>query len=540
MQAAPWAQPSAKPTLKDAAAPVHVKDLITSHASLYQEHSGTLARLSNLQCELKAASSDCATALAQVREMKGQHADAQTELRDTLKELCNLYQEMVKVYQERTALLSELDALRAQAQSHEVLEVEYEHLLRANDTVCSEREQLQADHQELTTEHAALAHSFQQVSNQRKELEQECQQLSARQHEHEHAQEQHRASLAEHKDARQAYSTDLHRLQVEVLVLEDTLHGTKLEHERSKDKLQQQLRQALKQQSEQNSKYEANLQELEKAQAKRQSVELELAGAALKSCDLELVNDSLLHRLQQSQDRNASLQHNLDDASKKLGYDDYMLQVSDSRCAELERQLNQSRECQFDAQSELAELQADLKKLHDLAAGNRLTGEDLHNMFAKPITSEDTTSHSWSDPSVTSATASTAAATAVNGSDDVGRTGTDQPIVDGPLLCSDSLVEGVEGHTAPMPHAVPGPSGTHEATPAASDSLTSTAATNTGKPGQFGTGSSQVAEESHDTWPAGALCSKHGSEQKVSTVDIYVLVFRVIGSCLLLGVPHCG
>ncbi|KAL3145277.1 hypothetical protein ABBQ32_001015 [Trebouxia sp. C0010 RCD-2024] len=497
-----WTAPKAPPEpcanlgLQDAARQVRMEDhvdLVRSYASLHREHSLILARLNSLQCEREAADSDRSTALAQLEEMRHQHADAWTELGVRLQQLDSLQQEMIEVRRQRTAMLSALEALEAEVQSHESLEAEHENLLSANGRTHGEHELLQVEHQELSREHAVLAHSFQQVKKQCKELEEEVQQLLARQRQHDLAQEQHSVTLAELGNTHQAYSADLHRLQEEVLGLEDTLHTAELLHKSSKAALEEQLRQAGKQQSEQYSKYVSNLQELEEFGAQRHSLEVELDEADHRHRELQTQSAHLQRRLQHSQDGALNLQRSLDEAMKQLCVSEVIIKVSDSRCSMLERQLAHSRGSHADVQSELAVLQADLKKLHDLAAGNRLTAEDLHQMFAKPVSFEDTTSHSLPASDVASASASTAAATAADGGDHVGGKGADQPSADEPGLCSDPPAEGETRPTHATSYAEPGPASTPEATAAALGWTVSTPATNHG---QFGKGSSAAADDS--------------------------------------------
>ncbi|KAL3145158.1 hypothetical protein ABBQ38_001759 [Trebouxia sp. C0009 RCD-2024] len=505
-------------SLQDAARQVSVEDytdLVRSHASIHREHSLTVARLNSLQSEREAADSQLSAALAQLQDMRRQHAHAQTETGVRLKQLHGLLQELVQVQQERTAMLSTLAALEAQVQSHEGLEAEYENLLSANGRTCSEHELLQADHQELTREHAVLAHSFQQVNEQCKELQEEVQQLLARQRQHDLAQEQHSVTLAELDNTHQAYSADLHRLQEEVLRLEDTLHTANLEHTNSKAAFEEQLRQAGKQQSAQYSKYVANLQELEEVGAQRHSLEVELEKADHRDRELQAQSAHLQRRLQHSQDWASNLQRSLDEALKQLGATEIMLEVSDSRCSMLERQLAHSRESHSDVQSELAALQADLKKLHDLAAGNRLTAQDLHQMFAKPVSSEDTTSHSLPPPNLASDSAITAAAAAADGSHHVGRNGADQPSADEPGLCSDPPAESMTRPIHATSYAEPGPTGTPEAVAAAPQWTVSTAATSHG---QVAIGCSGAADDSKGVTGTELKSEESGSDAE--SVDI--------------------
>lgn len=532
-------------SLQDAARQVSVEDytdLVRSHASIHREHSLTVARLNSLQSEREAADSQLSAALAQLQDMRRQHAHAQTETGVRLKQLHGLLQELVQVQQERTAMLSTLAALEAQVQSHEGLEAEYENLLSANGRTCSEHELLQADHQELTREHAVLAHSFQQVNEQCKELQEEVQQLLARQRQHDLAQEQHSVTLAELDNTHQAYSADLHRLQEEVLRLEDTLHTANLEHTNSKAAFEEQLRQAGKQQSAQYSKYVANLQELEEVGAQRHSLEVELEKADHRDRELQAQSAHLQRRLQHSQDWASNLQRSLDEALKQLGATEIMLEVSDSRCSMLERQLAHSRESHSDVQSELAALQADLKKLHDLAAGNRLTAQDLHQMFAKPVSSEDTTSHSLPPPNLASDSAITAAAAAADGSHHVGRNGADQPSADEPGLCSDPPAESMTRPIHATSYAEPGPTGTPEAVAAAPQWTVSTAATSHG---QVAIGCSGAADDSKGVTGESPTNFGPGLWQQVSSAHVSMpapICFRVTGSLtgVCLRAKHVG
>ena len=425
--------------------------LTSLHASLRSEHSHTVARLDNLESRFESAERQCAGPLA------------------------------------------ELDNLRSR---------------------CNDLELLYIKHQKLSNEHTELTHKYEQVTDHEQRLEQQSQKLIAQQEQHQfelsEAEELQRQTLAELEHTKQTCETDVHRLQDEVLSLEDQLHTTKLDFKNGKDAYDKQVQQqcrlalehhnkAIEQLSQLNSRYEAGLQE----QLKRQEAKRD-----------ELMTDitELRQSLELSEGDRLDLQQKFSDCTSNLTRCQDRLEASELWCSQLEQELVQSRASQCDAQSQLATLQADLKKLHDLTAGGCLTAEDLFHMFSKPVSSEDA-GHSFEEPSTPSATASTPAATAANDSHDTDRAPSDgaYPFCDPPQETSDSdaALENV---------AIPGCKTSPEAAAAAPASTADTAASSNGKHIQRGTDSSKAVDEPAGSWSAGETLLIMALQQK-STAD---------------------
>lgn len=389
--------------------------------------------------------------------------------------LYNLESRFESAERQRTTPLAELDDLRSR---------------------CSDLELLESQHQGVSHEHTELTHKYEQVTDHEQRLQQQHQKMVAQQDQQQlelsEAEELQRETLAELEHIKQVYVTDVHRLQDEVLSLEDQLSAAKLDFDNSKDhhdkQLQQQSREALEhhnkavqQISEYNSKHEAGLQEqLNRQEAKRDELVSEIKRLRqVLDCSVDNVSD---------------LQQRLIDCSSNLTRCQDWLEASELRCSELEQALTQSRASQCDALSQLATLQADLKILHDLTAGSRLTAEDLFHLFAKPVSSEDS-GHSLEE---SGATRATAAATAASDNSD-----TEQAPGDGGEPCNDRPQETSDSNTALASGALPGSEGTPEASAAAPDSAAETAANSSGRHMHCGTGSNKAIEEACSSWPAG-------------------------------------
>ena len=547
--------------------------LVSAHESLRHQHSLNLTRLHNLQSEHESAESERSAALFELEQLRSQNNGLQsacesfqhalTDLKAQRAELLAMFEdqklsseaerdtaqrsmarlmsqhsfhqkelqqvrnsqsarstELVELKKVLEEALLELDAFKAQVQSNAGLEYEYEIILSKNARLCGEHELLLDDHQELSAEHAELNDIHEQLKSQHNQLEalleQQCQKLSAHQHQHHNqlsdAEELQKVTLAELEDAKCAYSTDLHQLQDEVLSLEDELRHAKREHKIDRDadhkQLQQQFRQALEQQSEDHHKALKQLSEHNSSY--KSDFEEQLKGLGAQ-------NAALLHRFPRSQDGTSDLLKDVNDL--KLSYSDSERQRERERCSQLELELDQSRESQFEVQSELARLQADLRKLHELAAGHRLTAEDLFHMFAKPVRSEGSLKKS----SLPSATASTTAATAAVGNDHLQSSDIDQPSADGGSLFTDSAPEGLGSHTA----AVPVPGATAEAAAVDPSSTADTAAPGNGKAGQSGSATDQAVDEPDSNWPAGESSGNmvhYYHNQQVSLAHTLVLL----------------
>ena len=438
-------QPLAKKKTTDAQAQVGMAEhtrLISLHASLRAEHSCTVARLDNLKSRFDSAE------------------------------------------RQRASPLAELDALRSR---------------------CSDLELLESQHQELSNEHTELTARYEQVTDHKQHVEQQSQELIAQRDqlhlELSEAKELQRETLAELEHTKQSYVTDVDRLQDEVLSLEDQLHTTKLDLKKSKDaydtQAQQQSRLALehhnkavKQLSEHNSKYEAGLHE----QLKRQEAKMD---------ELVAETTELRQFLERSEDKYLDLQQIFSDCTSNLTRCQNRLEAFELRCSELEQELGQSRALQGDTQSQLATLQADLKKLHVLTAGGHLSAEDLFHMFAMPVSSEDF-GHSLEESSALSATA-TASTSAAAADTDGGPGNGGYSFSNPPQGTSDSNAALANGE-------MPGSKTTPEE-PAAPDSAAGTAANSSSKHIQYGTGSIEAVPEPGESLLNTAL-------QRDSTADM--------------------
>lgn len=425
-------QPVADPNTRDAQSQVHMAEhmrLTSSHVwSLRVEHSRTLARLRSLESAFESAEAQRSAAVAQLEELRSQ---------------------------------------------------------------LSGMELLQSDHQDLKDEHTALTHKYEQVTHQH---EQRWLKVSALQGQLQlqlsEAKEVRGQSLAELEDLKQKYGTDLHRLQDEVLSLEDQLDSVSadLELKTGQEKhLQQQLTQfeeqhdeAIDQLSDCNSKLEAGLQEQQ--------------AASWRYDKLVTENVELQQKLGLSEDGALTLQQ---ECINCITHALDKLKASELQCSELKQDLVQSRASSSDAQSQLATLQADLKKLHDLTAGGRLTAENLFHMFAKPVSSEDS-GHSLEELVPPPAIASTAAATAASDSSYI-----EQMPCDGQHLFRDIPKETTHSQTAGASGDTPASEGTCEASAPAFDSTADIAANSSHMHVQCGTGHDQAGTETKGRCPAG-------------------------------------
>ena len=486
-------QPLADTQGKDGQAQVSMAEhmrLNSSHASLRLEHSRTVACLQNLESRFESAERQRTAPLAELDDLRSRCSDLEL-LENKHQELNNDHIELTHKHEQVIGHEQHLEqmcqTLRTQQHQHQLELSEIEEL-----------------HQELNNEHAELSHKYEQVTDHEQRLDQMCGTLIAQQRQHQlelsKMEELHRQALAELEHTKQSYVTDVHRLQDEVLSLEDQLHAAKLDLKHSinahKKQLQQQSREALehhnkavKQLSEYNSKYEAGLQQqLKRQEAKRDELVTEMT--------------ELRQFLESSEDNKSHLRQRLMDCTSKLTLYRDKLEASELQCSELEQELVQSRASQSDSQSQLAMLQADLKKLHNLTAGGCLTADDLFLMFANPVSSDGLgSSHSLDESSAPSATASTPAATAAGDSSD-----TDRAPHDGGYPFSDPPQETSDSDTALASGAVPGSKGTPEASIAAPNSAADTAAKTSGK--HSGTGSNKAVDESDGSLPAGGISSK--------------------------------
>lgn len=409
MPATSFQQHLATKEVEDALAKLHVEHikLNDTHDSLRQEHSLTLAHISKLKAEKDSAVTQCAAAWAQVQGLKkaqdsclelalqssqhdieqlqSQRSKLQARLEELTKQKLSSETALTNADKELGELMAAYASEEARlhrgfsrmhdvqlgliedVENHEVLEAEHENLLSKHGRLNSEHELLLVDHQQLTADHGELSHELQKLSTHNAELEQERQRVTGqhrqKQYELAVAQEQQRIMLIQIENRKQAYGNDLHRLQDEVLSLEDSLQASKQEYMSLKADSQKQLQQQL----------QAQLQE----QMGQQSSASRMATSALVS------------KLERS-DKNASdLQMHLSQAEDDLSQCQQQLRASETCCSELEYQLAQSRDSESAVQSELVQLQADLKKLHGLAAGNHLSQTDLFQIFAEPGLSGD-------------------------------------------------------------------------------------------------------------------------------------------------------
>ena len=460
--------------------------LETKHQELNREHAELARRCEQVTGHEQHLEQMCQMLIAQ----QHQHQLELSEIEELHQELNNEHAELTHKYEQVTDIEQQLEQ-----QCQTLIDQQHQHQLEP-----SEVEEL---HQELTNEHAELTLRCEQVTNHEQRLEQQCQTLIAQQHQHQlelsEVEELHRDTLAGLEHTRQRYATDVHGLQDEVLSLEDQLHATKLDLKHSMDahekQLQQQSREAfehhnkaVKQLSEYNSKYEAGLQQ----QLKRQEA---------KTNELVTEMKELRQFLERSEDNKSDLRQRLLDCTSNLTCYRDKLEASELQCSRLEQELVQSRASQCESQSQLATLQADLKKLHDLTDSGRLTADDLFLMFAKPVSSDGLgSSHSLEESSAP--TASTPAATVASDSSD-----TDRAPYEGGNPFSNPPQETSVGNTALANGAAPGPKDTPEASAAApasaADTAPDTAAKNSGKHIEWGTGSDKAVDEPSSSWPAG-------------------------------------
>ena len=439
---------------------------------------------------MKSTDAQAQALMAEHMRLTSSHASLRLEHSRIVARLHNLESRFESAERQRSVPLEELNDLRSR---------------------CSDMELLASKHRELNNEHKELSHKYQQVTDHEQHLEQQCQKMEAQQDQQQlelsEAEELQRQTLAELENIKQIHVTDVHRLQDEVLSLEDQLSTAKLDINKSKDdhdkQLQQQSREALEhhyqavqQLSEHNSKYEADLQQ----QLKRQQA---------KWGELVTEITELRQFLERSEDDKLDLRQSLVDCTSNLTHCQNRLEASELRCSELEQELVQSRAFQSDALFQLATLQADLKKLHELTAGSRLTAEDLFHMFAKPVTSEDS-GHSLEESSAPCATAGTAAATAASDS-------SDQAPRDGVYPLSDPPQETSYSDTALASGAMLG-SNTPEA--AAAAAAANTVDNSSGKHVHCCTGSNQAIKEPSGSWPAGETLLNMALHQD-STADIH-------------------
>ena len=299
---------------------------------------------------------------------------------------------------ERNALVSRIAALEIQVQSHESLESEHEDLLSKYSRLDSEHGLLLADNQQLSIDHSQLTHDHQLLSTQHLKLGEEHQRAvleqQKKQEELAGAQEQLGALSGQLKSLQQAYGTDLHKLQNEILFLEDRAQS-KLFEIKAAEQLQRQLQAQLQQQSDDHLKVVADLRmRLQQASSEKQSLHAKLADVTDKSCGLQLQHADLAGRLQCSQDFTSDLQSSLSRAQHELTQCHQQLSGSHAQCSDLKSELAQSQESDASVQSELAELQADLRRLHDLAASKRISSESLFCIFAEPVSTLDSSSTS--------------------------------------------------------------------------------------------------------------------------------------------------
>ena len=531
--------------VEDALAKLHVEHvkLNGAHKSLRQEYSLTLAHLSQLKTESDSAVNRCAAAYAKALELEearysrlqtvlqsSKHdiaqlqsqrsesqsrleelteqklssetalADAHEELRKlkvqyasvkashddldsslviisaikdgALRREQDLLKAMNRLEAEHDAQLSHVADLKTQMQSHETLEAEYENLLSKHGRLNSEHELLFVDHQQLNADHGELSHEHQTLSTHNAELELENQRVLGqhrqKQYELTVAKEQQRMMFIQLESTKQAYGNDVHRLQDEVLSLEDSLQASKQQHMRMQNDNHKQLQQ------------QAQLQ----AQMEQQSE------------DSHKATSTLGRKLQHSDEKASDLQMHLSQAEDDLSQCQHQLRVSETRSSELHCQLAQSKETESAVQSDLLELQADLKKLHELASGNHLSAQDLFQMFAEPGDVADTNKRG--PPS----TADTASAGASSGA---ASSGTGPHYLHGSANKSDeqpgSLTQTAPGPVARAPAASKADSaGTPTGPAAAQTPPVDPAAVSIGKPGQALSGTGEFA-----TNPANAL-----------------------------------
>lgn len=398
--------------------------------------------------------------MAEYMHLTSSHANLRLEHSNTLARLRSLQSAFESAEAQRSADVAELEELRSQLFG---------------------MERLQSDHQELKDEHTALADNHEQISEQ---YGQQWHQGLALQDERrlqlKEAEEVRAQNLAEQEDLREKFGTDLDRLQAEVLSLQDRLDivTAQLERKAEQEKhFQQQFGRCL----EHNDKANTRLSEC--------NIRLEARLQEQQAAKEQLVtgNVELQQKLVLSEDNAMTWQQGHTDCSSNLTRALDRLEASELRCSELEQDLVQSRASSSDAQSQLATLQADLKKLHDLTAGGRLTAENLFHMFAKPVSSENS-AHSLEESVAPPATASTAAATAARDSSH-----TDQTPCKGDHLFRDDPKESADSQTAGASGGAAFVKGTSEASAHAFDSTIDIAANSSHMHGQYGTGHDRAA-----------------------------------------------